>query len=164
MEYDSQVAVEGIVAPSGHVNFFQNLEEGEKLAQVRSQFGFSSYSNFKNIFFSIPYTEYHRYIIRWAVNINCCKFINLTLSLLIFNLLRSSKLLTISLEQSFLIGICALYLNYPFVPFCLRVGWASCYIKNNVGIGVRLAQCKPYFKKLLIRLNIFLGTRLFHTD
>ena len=35
--YDSQVAVvaaeEGIVAPSGHVNFFQNLEEGEKLAE-----------------------------------------------------------------------------------------------------------------------------------
>ena len=26
-------AEEGIVAPSGHVNFFQNLEEGEKLAE-----------------------------------------------------------------------------------------------------------------------------------
>ena len=37
MGSDSQVAVvaaeEGIVAPSGHVNFFQNLEEGEKLAE-----------------------------------------------------------------------------------------------------------------------------------
>jgi hypothetical protein len=41
VDYDSQVVVEGIVAPSGHVNFFQNLEEGEKLAQVRSHFGFS---------------------------------------------------------------------------------------------------------------------------
>jgi hypothetical protein len=36
VDYDSQVAVEGIV------NFFQNLEEGEKLAQVISHFGFSS--------------------------------------------------------------------------------------------------------------------------
>jgi hypothetical protein len=57
VDYDSQVAVEGIVAPSGHVNFFQNLEEGEKLAQVRSNFGFSSYSNLKIIFCSIYIIE-----------------------------------------------------------------------------------------------------------
>jgi hypothetical protein len=62
---------------------------------------------------------------------NCCKFINFNLSLLIFSLLGSSKLLNakllliiISLEESFLIGICALYLNYPFVPF-LFAGWMS---------------------------------------
>ena len=32
--FDGGGSIDSVTAPSGHVNFFQNLEEGEKLAKV----------------------------------------------------------------------------------------------------------------------------------
>ena len=142
----------GLLHPAGMLTSSKTLKRARSWLRWDLVFCFRSYSNLKNIFFLSIYHRDIKYRIRWAVNINCCKFINLTLSLLIFNLLRSSKLLNANLlltnhffrtkfsQLEYVHSIWTILLYH----FCLRIGWASSYIKNNVGIRVRLVQCKSY--------------------
>ncbi len=94
---------------------------------------------------------YHRdinYRMRWAGNINpikCCNFINLNLSVLIFNLLQNSKLIKLLLSISFELKFSLCNMCILLYHFCLLVGWDSCCQWRTQGDAqdARASPCPP---------------------